>query len=140
MSDLSEKITEQLYDPNAHVTPHHDHNSPEAIQREKRRYFIIFGMLGVLTILTVSVSRLDVSHTMHLVLALTIALVKGSLVAAYFMHLLSERKFIFAVLGLTIFFFAVLLWGPWHHHRDSLGDDLGQPQVQDTTHSTVKTH
>lgn len=122
------------------MSDHADHNSPESIQREKRRYFIIFGMLGVLTILTVTVSRLDVSHTMHLVLALTIALVKGSLVAAYFMHLLSERKLIFAVLGLTVFFFAVLLWGPWHHHYDAMGHDLGQPQQIDTTSTTTKTH
>lgn len=122
------------------MSDHADHNSPEAIHKEKRKYFIIFGMLGVLTILTVTVSRLDVSHTLHLVLALTIALVKGSLVAAYFMHLLSERKLVFAVLGLTLFFFAILLWGPWHHHYDAMGDDLGQPQQIDTTSTTTKTH
>jgi len=119
---------------------HADHNSPESIHREKRKYFIIFGMLGILTILTVTVSRLDVSHTMHLVLALTIAVVKGSLVAAYFMHLLSERKLIFAVLGLTVFFFGMLLWGPWHHNYDAMGGGVNSPGVQETTPSTAGSH
>ncbi len=119
---------------------HADHNSPESIHREKRKYFIIFGMLGILTILTVTVSKLDVSHTMHLVLALTIAVVKGSLVAAYFMHLLSERKLIFAVLGLTVFFFGMLLWGPWHHNYDAMGGGVNSPAVQETTPSTAGSH
>jgi caa(3)-type oxidase subunit IV len=41
--------------------------------------------------------------------ALFIALVKGSLVAGYFMHLISEKKLIYAVLVLTVVFFAALL-------------------------------
>ena len=36
--------------------------------------------------------------------------------AGYFMHLLSEKKLIYAVLVLTVFFFLVLIWGPWQHH------------------------
>ena len=34
--------------------------------------------------------------------ALLIASVKGSLVACYFMHLISERRLIFAVIGITV--------------------------------------
>ena len=40
---------------------------------------------------------------------LLVATVKGSLVACYFMHLISEKKLIYAVLGLTFVFFVVLL-------------------------------
>jgi cytochrome c oxidase subunit IV len=41
--------------------------------------------------------------------ALIVATIKGSLVACYFMHLISEKKLIYAVLGLTIFFFIALM-------------------------------
>ena len=119
---------------------HDDHNSPEYVAREKRKYLVVFGMLAVLTIITVAVSNLKVSHTVAVVIALVIASIKGSLVAAYFMHLISERRLIYAVLGLTAFFFGMLIWGPWHHHYDAMGHDLNQPGVEDTTHSTEKTH
>ena len=51
--------------------------------------------------------------------ALAIASVKGFLVAGYFMHLLSEKKLIYAVLLLTLFFLALLLWIP-HTEADVL--------------------
>jgi cytochrome c oxidase subunit IV len=38
--------------------------------------------------------------------------VKGSLVACYFMHLISEKKLIYAVLVLTVAFFIALLFLP----------------------------
>ena len=124
-----------------HGGDHHaDHNSPESIAAEKRKYMIIFGTLAILTVITVLVNRLDVPHWMAIANALAIASVKAGLVAAYFMHLLSERKLIYSVLALTVFFFAVLLWGPWHHHYDAMGHDLNQPGVEDTTHTTTKTH
>jgi caa(3)-type oxidase subunit IV len=77
---------------------------------------------------------------MAIAVALVIALVKGSLVAAYFMHLISERRLVYAVLALTVFFFGVLLWGPWHHHYNTFGEDIHQPLAEDTTHETTKTH
>jgi len=41
--------------------------------------------------------------------ALIVAIIKGSLVACYFMHLISEKKLIYAVLAVTAFFFAALM-------------------------------
>ena len=41
--------------------------------------------------------------------SLIVATIKGSLVACYFMHLISEKKLIYAVLALTAFFFVALL-------------------------------
>ena len=123
------------------VEAHHDdHNSPEYVAREKRKYLIVFGMLAILTVITVLVNRLDVPKGTAIAIALTIASVKAGLVAAYFMHLISERRLVYAVLGITVFFFGMLLWGPWHHHYDAMGHDLNQPGVEDTTHSTTKTH
>jgi caa(3)-type oxidase subunit IV len=41
--------------------------------------------------------------------ALLVATIKGTLVACYFMHLISEKKLIYAVLALTAVFFIALL-------------------------------
>jgi cytochrome c oxidase subunit IV len=116
----------------------HD-NSPEAVAREKRKYLIIFGCLAVLTGVTVGVSYLDLPTWQAIALALLVATVKGSLVAAFFMHLLSERRLIYAVLLLTVFFFGVLMWGPWHHRHDAENEypgydvNAGKPAKPQTT-------
>ena len=47
-----------------------------------------------------------------------VATIKGTLVACYFMHLISEQKLIYAVLGLTVAFFVVLLALPVLTHSD----------------------
>jgi len=52
--------------------------------------------------------------------ALIVAIIKGSLVACYFMHLLSERKLIYAVMALTVTFFIVLLSLPIITHMNGL--------------------
>ena len=107
-----------------HPTHSHDHdpahdNSPDAVRREIRRYLIVFGALAVLTVITVAIRQLHQPTHQAILLALAVALVKGSLVAAFFMHLLSERKLIYAVLVLTVFFFGMMLWGPWHHRSNA---------------------
>lgn len=104
-------------EPHGHGHDGHD-NSPEAIKKEMRKYLMVFGALAVLTIVTVAISQLHLPTHLAILLALSVAIVKGSLVAAFFMHLISERKLIFAVLGFTVFFFGMLLWGPWHQ-RDN---------------------
>jgi cytochrome c oxidase subunit IV len=102
----------------AHEHFGHD-NSPEAIQKEIRRYLLVFGALAVLTIITVAISRLRLPTHEAIAIALTVAIIKGSLVAAFFMHLISERKLIYAVLLITVFFFGMLLWGPWHQRYNA---------------------
>ncbi|HXG59096.1 MAG TPA: cytochrome C oxidase subunit IV family protein [Thermoanaerobaculia bacterium] len=97
------------------------HATPEEIRKETRIYLMVFAGLAVLTAVTVAVSYLHLSIGMAVLVALFIASIKGFLVAGYFMHLLSEKKLIYGVLMLTVFFFAVLLWGPWHHHYDTFG-------------------
>jgi len=96
-----------IHDPNLH-------HSPEEIKREVRVYLIVFFALAALTAVTVGSFYALKSYPVGVAIgvALAIALVKGSLVAGYFMHLLSEKKLIYAVLILTVFFFAVLIWGP----------------------------
>jgi caa(3)-type oxidase subunit IV len=53
--------------------------------------------------------------------ALLVATVKGSLVACYFMHLISEKKLIYAVLVLTAAFFLALLFLPVLTVHDGYG-------------------
>lgn len=95
------------------------HNDPEHVRAEIRKYLMVFGALAVLTIITVAISQLHLPTTQAIILALVVATVKGSLVAAFFMHLLSERKLIYAVLVLTVFFFGMMLWGPWHQRTNA---------------------
>ena len=82
------------------------------IQSHIKVYMAVFAALAVLTIVTVAVSYLDLSTGEAILLALTIASVKGSLVAGYFMHLISEKALITWILMLTAVFFFVLMFIP----------------------------
>jgi cytochrome c oxidase subunit 4 len=78
----------------------------------------VFVALMVLTIVTVAISRLHLSVPVAVTVALLVATVKGSLVACYFMHLISEKRLILAVLVLTAVFFVVLLALPAITHSN----------------------
>ena len=88
------------------------------IDRHVRIYIIVFVALMVLTIITVGVSYLHLPIHIAVGVALLVATIKGSLVACYFMHLISEKKLIYAVLALTIVFFAALLALPVVTHSN----------------------
>lgn len=80
------------------------------VAKHIRGYLIIGGTLLIGTILTVLASYVDLGHHWNIVLALVIATVKASLVALFFMHLISERTMIYTVLGFTAFFFVGLMF------------------------------
>ncbi len=88
------------------------------IDRHVKVYITVFVALMVLTIVTVAISRVHFPVPIAVAIALIVALVKGTLVACYFMHLLSEQKLILAVLALTVVFFVVLLAVPVITHSD----------------------
>jgi cytochrome c oxidase subunit 4 len=79
------------------------------IDRHVRIYITVFVALMALTLVTVAVSYLDLPPAMAIAVALFVATVKGSLVACYFMHLISEKRLIYAVLAITVIKFVVLL-------------------------------
>ena len=83
-----------------------------SIQEHIRVYLTVFGALAVLTVTTVLASYLDISTSEAIFLALVIASVKGSLVAGYFMHLISEKATITWILMMTALFFFVLMFLP----------------------------
>jgi cytochrome c oxidase subunit IV len=95
--------------------------SPEAIKKQVRTYIAVFVSLMALTLITVGISTLHLSVVPAIILALLVATVKGSLVASYFMHLISERKVIYATLTLTVIFFALVMTLPVSHFLDRLG-------------------
>ena len=88
------------------------------IDRHVRIYITVFVALMALTIVTVAVSYLDLSTPMAVAVALFIATIKGSLVACYFMHLISEKKLIYAVLVITAIKFVALMVLPALTHNN----------------------
>jgi cytochrome c oxidase subunit 4 len=82
---------------------------PADIDRHVRIYVTVFVALMALTLITVAISRVHLSLPLAVTAALLVATIKGSLVACYFMHLISEKKLIYAVLALTGVFFIALL-------------------------------
>ncbi|MEZ4751417.1 MAG: cytochrome C oxidase subunit IV family protein [Bdellovibrionota bacterium] len=87
-------------------------HSAEEMQRHVKTYFAVYIALLVLTVATVGVSYLHTTTAMHILAAMVVALVKGSLVAAIFMHLSNEKKIIIYSLVLTVTFFVVLMLIP----------------------------
>ena len=88
------------------------------IDKHVRIYISVFVALMVLTVVTVAVSRFHLPVPIAVTVALIVAIIKGSLVACYFMHLVSEKKLILAVLALTAVFFAVLMALPILTHSN----------------------
>jgi cytochrome c oxidase subunit IV len=88
------------------------------IDRHVRIYITVFVALMVLTIVTVAIARVHLPVPLAVAAAMLVATVKGSLVACYFMHLISEKKLIIAVLVLTAVFFVVLLALPVFTHSN----------------------
>ena len=88
------------------------------IDRHVRVYITVFVALMVLTIVTVAISRVHLPVPIAVTVALLVATIKGSLVACYFMHLISEKKLILWVLALTVAFFVALLALPAITHSN----------------------
>jgi cytochrome c oxidase subunit IV len=86
------------------------------IDRHVRIYVTVFVALMALTVITVAVSYLHLPPKTAIVVALFIATIKGALVACYFMHLISEKKLIYAVLVITAVKFIALLALPAMTH------------------------
>ena len=87
------------------MSTHH----PEEMLKHIKIYIVVFFALAVLTGVTVWASYIHVSPVLHITIAMLIASVKGGLVVAYFMHLITEKKLIYSVLIVTAFLFLVLL-------------------------------
>ena len=91
------------------MTTHHDEAAHVA--QHVRRYLYVFYALLFGTLITVAASYIPFGNReLNIGVALLIAITKASLVACYFMHLVSEKKLIFVILGFTAFFFLGLMF------------------------------
>jgi len=73
-----------------------------------KTYFVIFGSLMVLTVTTVFVSSLELGM-LHTPVALSIAVLKATLVVLFFMHVLHSPKLtVIVVLG-SVFWLTIML-------------------------------
>ncbi len=78
------------------------------VKSHLRVYVMVFVALAVLTVVTVALSYLHLPTVLAITLAMVVATVKASLVAGYFMHLLSEEKVILWLLILCAAFLVFL--------------------------------
>ncbi len=83
------------------------------ISRHVKAYIRVFIALAVFTVLTVLASRIELHGSWNVVIALVIAAIKASLVAAVFMHLKWENApSVWWVLAICAVFFLVLMLVP----------------------------
>ena len=76
-------------------------------------YFTIFAVLMICTILTVMAAEIDLNqyfHGLNIIVALTIAVLKASLVVLFFMHAKYSPKRTQMVIIASIFWLAVMLF------------------------------
>jgi caa(3)-type oxidase subunit IV len=89
---------------------HDDHD----VSKDVRTYMIVGGLLLAFTLITVGLSYVDFGKwfgekaNWNMLIGMAVALFKGTLVAAIFMHLRSERWTIYRFLILTVIFVAGL--------------------------------
>src|SRR3954470_22701332 len=96
--------------PSRTIEPDEPHGHSAAMPHHKVNYFAIFLLLVVLTAVTVIVAFVHLqSEIVKVLIALTIASIKASFVALYFMHLKFEGKLIYLILLLPVFLCLVLV-------------------------------
>jgi len=83
------------------------------VGKHVQAYIRVFAVLAILTVVTVAVSRIHFPGAGNILVALAIAVVKASLVAAIFMHLKWERaSAIWWTLAICAAFFLALMMLP----------------------------
>jgi cytochrome c oxidase subunit 4 len=74
----------------------------------RKIYFAIFGALMVLTVITVLVARVDLGALNNIV-ALTIAVIKATLVVLYFMHVRYSSRLTWVFVLAGVFWLGILI-------------------------------
>lgn len=71
-------------------------------------YYLIFGALTVLTVVTWSVAKIDL-HQWNAIVALTIAVIKATLVVLYFMHVRYSSRLTWVFVCAGFFWLAIMV-------------------------------
>jgi cytochrome c oxidase subunit 4 len=103
------------------------HSDPAEVKKTVRKYFVIGAALLVFTGITVVANLIHLAVPLAITVALIIAMIKGSMVAAVFMHLNHEKKWIYGSLMVTVVFFIVLLFVPFLTVWDTFGTHISVP-------------
>ena len=103
------------------------HSDPEAIRKTVRTYWMIGAALFAFTVITVAVNQIHLAVPLAVTVALIIATMKGSMVAAVFMHLSHERMWIYGALVLTVIGFIILMTVPFFTVSDAIGTPIHEP-------------
>ncbi len=74
----------------------------------RRTYYVVFAVLVVLTLVTTEVAFFDFG-LLNPVIALTIAVVKATVVVLYFMHMKYSSRLTMIIGGAGIFWLGILL-------------------------------
>jgi cytochrome c oxidase subunit IV len=74
----------------------------------QRVYYAVFACLIALTVLTVWLSFMELGPW-HVVIGLAIATCKASLVAMFFMRVLSSGRLVWLIFGAGLFWLAILI-------------------------------
>jgi cytochrome c oxidase subunit 4 len=115
----------------------HAAHDPAEIDKHVRTYIMVFATLMVLTVVTVAVSYLHLEVHAAIAVALVIASIKASLVALFFMHLISERQVVLLILALTGAFAVVLLLLPVITNLDHITTSNVPASWTSGTHSSA---
>jgi cytochrome c oxidase subunit 4 len=92
-----------------HTTTAHSHADHDHAHGWHGYLYILIALL-ILTVITVSASRVDFgSPTTNVVIAMTIATIKATLVALFFMHLKDDKPINGLIFVSTLLFLAVFL-------------------------------
>ena len=100
------------------------HSDPAEVQKSVRGYMMVGGMLLVFTVITVTASYLSLGVALGITVALIIATMKGSMVAAVFMHLSHEKMWVYGALILTVLGFLILMTVPMFTLMDTIGTPI----------------
>jgi len=110
------------------------HSDPASVKKSVRKYMMIGAALLVFTVITVLANQLHLAVPFAVTVALIIAIAKGSMVAAVFMHLSDERRWIYGALVLTVVFFVVLMCIPIFTTMDNIGTPIHAPAAEHPGH------
>jgi len=84
--------------------------NPQAFGAYARKCWLVLAAVVAVTLVMVGTSYAPVSNRgVSIGLILAAAAVNAFLVAAYLMHMITEKKLIFAVLAFTVVFFIALM-------------------------------
>ncbi len=114
---------------------HDDHD----VSKHIKGYLMIGGFLLIGTALTVWAATMHFgSDALNIGIGLLIATAKASLVALYFMHLISEKTAIYMFMSVTVFFFTgLVVLTLWASHDLPLNSEhlrLPKPEAAAAAH------